>query len=59
MHNSRHRALGLGHGCWLGGRRYRRLFAFESLGGKDTAEAAGGEGMACAESASDEGDVEG
>ena len=59
MYNSRCRALGLGHGCWLGGGRYRGLFAFESVGGEDAGEAGGGEGMACAESASDEGDVEG
>ncbi len=44
---------------WVGGRRYRGLFAFENLAGKDAGEAGGGEGMACAKSASDEGVVGG
>ncbi len=31
----------------MGGRRYRRVSAFEGVGGEDAGEAGGGEGEAC------------
>ena len=39
----------------MGRHRYRRIPAFEAVGGEDVSEAGGGEGEARAEPASDEG----
>lgn len=59
MHDSGYSALGLGRGCWMGGSGYRRVSAFEEVGGEDGGEAGGGQGEACSDAASDEGDVGG
>ena len=49
----------MGGSCRVGRHRYRRIPAFEAVGGEDFGEAGGGKGKARTESASDQGDEQG